>query len=194
MFAHAIRRSRWSLTALAAAAALAGCNDDDRSAFAPSDFAPSEPPAIAAASRGLDLGQCGDLAAPAGSKPVFHAYAEGVQIYQWNGTSWAPQGPSATLYSDAKRSNKVGTHYSGPTWESNGGGFVVGRVNKPCEVSSTDIPWLLLDGVRRQGPGIFHDVTSIQRVNTWGGRAPSAPGSAGEVRDVAYTAEYYFYR
>jgi hypothetical protein len=61
-------------------------------------------------------------------------------------------------------------------------------------VSSADIPWLLLDAVQSGGSGMFHDVSSIQRVNTAGGRAPSAPGSAGEVRNVPYTAEYYFYR
>ena len=189
MFAHALRRSRWSLVALTAAASLAGCDHDDTSAFGP-----SEPPAIAAASRGVDLGQCTDLAVPAGSKLVFHVWAEGVQIYQWNGTSWAPQGPSATLYSDAKHTNVVGTHYAGPTWESNGGSFVVGKLKTPCEVSSADIPWLLLDGLRSGGSGVFHDVSSIQRVNTAGGRAPSAPGGVGEIRNVAYTAEYYFYR
>jgi hypothetical protein len=189
MIANALHRSRWSLVALTAAAALAGCDDDDKSAFAP-----TEPPAIAAASRGVDLGQCPDLGAPEGSKLVFHAYAEGVQIYKWTGASWAFQGPSAALYSDARRTDKVGIHYGGPTWESNGGGFVIGRLNKPCEVGPADIPWLLLDGLRSQGAGIFHDVASIQRVNTAGGRAPGAPGSQDEVRNVPYTAEYFFYR
>ena len=193
MIANALRHSRWSLVALTAAAALAGCNDDDRSTFAPSEFAPAEPPAIAAASQGVDLGQCTNLAAPEGSKLVYHAWAEGVQIYKWNGTSWAFQRPSATLYADAGLRSKVGTHYEGPTWEGNGGGIVVGRLNKPCEVSWTDIPWLLLDGVRSTA-GVFKDVTSIQRLNTAGGRAPSGSGYVGELRSVPYTAEYYFYR
>jgi len=49
--------------------------------------------------------------------------------------------------------------------------------------------------IRREGrPGIFRDVSSIQRVNTVGGRAPTAPGSPGEVRNVPYSAEYFFYR
>ena len=191
MIATALRHSRWSLVALTATAALAGCNDDDRSAFAPSE--PMELPAIAAA-RGPSLGRCTDIAAPAGSKLVYHVYAEGVQIYKWNGTSWAPQGPSATLYSDAARTTKVGTHYAGPTWESNGGSIVVGKLNTPCEVSSADIPWLLLDATRSAAFGVFRDVTSIQRVNTAGGRAPSDPGIVGETRNVAYTAEYFFYR
>ena len=96
--------------------------------------------------------------------------------------------------SSAAGTGRVGTHYAGPTWKSNSGSLVVGRLNTPCEVGSADVPWLLLDGVRSEGPGIFNGVTSIQRVNTTGGRAPSAPGSVGEVRNVPYTAEYFFYR
>jgi hypothetical protein len=189
MIAPALLHSRWSLVALAAAAALAGC-DDDRSAFAPA----MEQPAIAAG-QAVDLGQCDEIAAPQGSQLVFHVWADGVQIYQWNGASWAFQGPSATLYADPTRAAKVGTHYAGPRWESNGGSIVVGRLNRPCEVGPADIPWLLLDGIRSEGlPGIFRDVSSIQRVNTVGGRAPTAPGSPGEVRNVPYSAEYFFYR
>ena len=189
MITHALRHSRWSLVALAAAAVLAGCDDDDKSAFAP-----SEPPVLAVGGA-VDLGECDEIAAPAGSVLVFHAYADGVQIYRWNGSSWVPQGPSATLYADADHKAKVGTHYAGPRWESNGGSIVVGRLNKPCEVGPANIPWLLLDGAGHEGrPGIFQDVTSIQRVNTVGGRAPIRSGDPGEVRNVPYTAEYYFYR
>jgi Protein of unknown function (DUF3455) len=187
MIAHALRHSRWSFVALAAAATLAGCDDHS------SAFAPTEQPAIAA-SIGVDLGTCDELAVPQGSKLVFHAYAEGVQIYQWNGATWAPRGPSATLYADANYTAKVGIHYGGPTWQSNGGSFVIGQLKTPCEVGPADIPWLLLDGVRSKGPGVFNEVASIQRVNTAGGRAPTAPGSPGEVRNVPYTAEYFFYR
>ena len=186
MIAHALHRSRWSLIAFAAAASLAGCDDD-------TTLGPTERPAIAA-SRGVDLGECDELGVPAGSTLVFHVYAEGVQIYEWNGATWAPRGPSANLYADAAGTATVGTHYAGPTWESNSGSLVVGRLNRPCEVGSADIPWLLLDGMRSEGPGIFNGVTSIQRVNTVGGRAPTAPGALGEVRRVPYTAEYFFYR
>ena len=186
MIAHALHRSRWSLIAFAAAASLAGCDDDNT-------LGPTERPAIAA-SRGVDLGECDELAAPAGSTLVFHVYAEGVQIYEWNGATWAPRGPSASLYADAAGTAAVGTHYAGPTWESNSGSLVVGRLNTPCEVGSADIPWLLLDGLRSEGAGVFNGVTSIQRVNTVGGRAPTAPGYLGEVRRVPYTAEYFFYR
>ena len=171
----------------AATAALAGCADQ-------TTLGPAERTVIsAAASRGVDLGQCEDISVPAGSTLVLHAYAEGVQKYEWNGT-WVPRGPSATLYADADYTGVIGTHFGGPSWKSNSGSFVVGQLNTPCEVGSADIPWLLLDGIRSEGPGIFEGVTSIQRVNTVGGRAPTAPGIQGELRNVPYTAEYYFYR
>jgi hypothetical protein len=53
---------------------------------------------------------------------------------------------------------------------------------------------LLLEAASTQGPGVFHGVTDIQRVNTVGGKAPAAPGATvGEETEVSYTAEYYFY-
>jgi Protein of unknown function (DUF3455) len=54
---------------------------------------------------------------------------------------------------------------------------------------------LLLQTVSTEGPGIFHRVTYIQRVNTTGGLAPTDPGpSIGALVEVPYAAEYYFYR
>jgi hypothetical protein len=45
------------------------------------------------------------------------------------------------------------------------------------------------------GPGFFHRVTYIQRVNTVGGIAPSTAGrDVGEEARVPYTSEYLFYR
>lgn len=143
----------------------------------------------------LDLGTCGDLAAPAGSAFAFHVYAKGVQIYRWNGTSWIFVGPSAKLYADAEGNSLVGTHSSGPTWQSLSGSKVVGTVLKRCTSDPNAIQWLLLGAVSAEGPGVFDHVSSIQRVNTVGGLVPSGPGSfSGEEASVPYTAEYYFYR
>ena len=35
-----------------------------------------------------NLGSCQRLRVEAGNRVALHAYAEGVQIYQWTGTSW----------------------------------------------------------------------------------------------------------
>jgi hypothetical protein len=190
MIARALCQYRWSLATIAAVAVLAGCDDDTA-------LGPVEPPAISAAdaaTQGPELGDCDELAVPAGSRLVFHTYAAGVQKYEWDGSGWAFRGPSAKLYADAAGTGVVGIHYGGPTWESNSGSIVVGQLKTPCERGPADIPWLLLDGLRSEGPGIFHDVNFIQRVNTTGGRAPTTPGNPGELRNVPYTAEYFFYR
>ena len=145
----------------------------------------------------LPLPLCQSIQVGEGNQLAFHAYALGVQVYKWNGTSWAFVGPVANLYADPGFRGQVGTHYGGPTWESNSGSRVVGkRVDGTgCTPNANAIPWLLLEDVSTDGPGIFNGVTFIQRVNTTGGLTPAAPGTfVGEEARVPYTAEYFFYR
>jgi hypothetical protein len=145
--------------------------------------------------RAPDLGTCQQLHVLAKNKVAFHVYAEGVQMYRWDGTSWIFFAPEAVLFADAGGEGAVGIHYAGPTWESVSGSTVVGMVLERCTPDPDAIAWLLLGAVFNEGPGIFHRVTFIQRVNTVGGNAPSDPGNfAGEVTRVPYTAEYFFYR
>jgi hypothetical protein len=145
--------------------------------------------------RAPDLGDCQNLQVPAGHKVAFHAYAKGVQIYRWDGTSWTFVAPEAGLFADAGYNGAVGSHYAGPTWESNSGSKVVGMVLERCTPNPAAIDWLKLKAVSNQGPGLFHRVTFIQRVNTVGGKAPTHSGNTpGEVARVPYTAEYFFYR
>lgn len=140
-------------------------------------------------------GECARLRAPEGNKVAFHAYAEGVQIYRWNGAAWSFVAPEAVLFTGSEDNGAVGIHYAGPTWKSVSGSKVVARVDERCTPNPDAIPWLRLKAVSSSGPGIFHRVTYIQRVNTTGGLAPAAPGSVpGEIARVPYTAEYYFYR
>ena len=195
---------------LAAAVFLTGCSNE--SPFAPHRGpAPSyprpgsEPPAAeqrnpvlakaATANRAPELpGGCKKLQVTDG-KVAYHVFAKGVQIYRWNGTSWAPVGPEATLSADAEGNSKVGSHYGGPTWESNSGSKVIGEVAERCSPNPNAIPWLKLRAKSSEGPGVFGGVTFIQRVNTVGGNAPATPGSSiGEEAEVAYATEYYFYR
>lgn len=138
---------------------------------------------------------CDKVQVPAGNKMAFHVYALGVQIYRWNGSSWAFVAPVANLFADDNYRGQVGTHYAGPTWESNSGSRVVATRTAACTPDQTTIPWLLLETVATDGPGIFSSVTYVQRVNTVGGLAPTTPGPfVGAEAKVPYTAEYYFYR
>jgi hypothetical protein len=140
---------------------------------------------------------CDSVEAPAGNKVSSRVYALGVQVYRWSGAGWTFVEPVANLYADRNFNGQVGTHYGGPTWESNSGSEVEARrvPGTGCTPDANAIPWLLLRAVRTEGPGIYDGVTYVQRVSTTGGLAPAAPGSfVGEEARVPYTAEYYFYR
>jgi hypothetical protein len=145
--------------------------------------------------RDIDLGSCDSLKVEAGNKIATRVFARGVQIYRWNGTAWAFVAPSAKLYANEKSNGVIGTHYAGPTWETNRGTKLVGAVAKRCPADPKSIPWLLLRVASVEGSGLFHDATFIQRINTVGGNAPAAAGTViGEEANIPYTAEYVFYR
>ena len=138
---------------------------------------------------------CDRLRVQEGNKLAFHVYADGTQNYRWDGASWVFVEPVANLFANVGFDGLVGTHFRGPTWKSNSGSAVVGARLFGCTPDATAIPWLLLEAVSNNGPGIFSSVTYIQRVNTTGGLAPAGPGSViGETVQIPYTAEYYFYR
>lgn len=190
MYSIAQHWLRHSLLAVAATTLLAGCAED-----APTGPVAEFSTAGAATDQvAVDLGDCDQLRPPAGSDLVFHAYARGVQIYRWDGAGWTPVGPSAQLFADANSKALVGTHSTGPTWKSTSGSTVVGEVIDRCTPNPDAIQWLLLRGAKSTGPGVFLGVTHIQRVNTVGGKAPAEPGTLGQVREMPYTADYFFYR
>src|SRR4029434_5913853 len=58
---------------------------------------------------------CDNLQAPPGNEVAFHAYARGVQIYRWNGSSWGFVAPDARLFASANYQGEIGIHYAGPT-------------------------------------------------------------------------------
>ena len=179
-------------TGVAAAMLLAACATD-----APTVAQPLTAPAAAAraiGNTGPELGSCDRLRSPEGSSFAYHVYAKGVQIYRWDGQAWAPVGPSAQLFANARYKGLVGTHFAGPRWQSLSGSTVRGEVLDRCVYDANAIPWLTLKGIPESGPGVFAHTTFIQRVNTVGGKAPSTPGSLNQVVEVPYTAEYYFYR
>src|SRR6476646_6297525 len=97
--------------------------------------------------RAPDLSDYQRLQVGAGNKVAFDVYAEGFQIYRWNGTQWLLSRPDAVLYAGATAQGVVGIHYVGPTWESNSGSYVVGSVLQRFTPDPTAIPWLLLQAV-----------------------------------------------
>jgi hypothetical protein len=140
---------------------------------------------------------CEQLAAPEGYKVSSHVYAVGVQIYRWNGSTWAFIGPEANLYASPNFRGHVGTHYSGPRWESNSGSIIAATAASaiPCTPDPTAIPWLRLTAESSVGPGIYEGVKYVQRINTNGGIRPTVPGTVvGQEARIPYTTEYYFYK
>jgi hypothetical protein len=134
------------------------------------------------------------LDVPAGNALKFEVHGVGVQIYKWSAasSSWVFQAPSAVLFQH--EGHVVGIHYAGPTWQSTDGSAVVGSKLGAVTVNPNAIPWLLLAAKTTTGPGVFADVTFIQRIETKGGLAPANPGTFdGEMALVPYSAEYLFY-
>src|ERR1700723_2144596 len=137
------------------------------------------------------------IAAPGEVTVVLSAHAEGAQVYECKaGTdgklAWAFREPIATLLSDGKT---VGRHYAGPNWESNDGSAVVGKAAGSAPgATPNDIAWLKLAVVSQRGSGVLTGVTTVQRINTQGGKLDGACEKAGSTRSAPYSAEYVFLR
>lgn len=133
--------------------------------------------------------------APAGFRMLATFHAEGAQVYECRSVAdgrqaWQFREPVATLLEGGRT---VGRHYAGPTWELGEGGILVGRVAERLPgAGAGDIPWLRLDVTERRGGGRLGEATAILRVNTSGGVAEGACSTAGDLRSVAYSADYVF--
>jgi hypothetical protein len=134
------------------------------------------------------------IAAP-GEASVLTVHAEGAQIYECRAgadgkPAWAFREPIATLLVDGKT---VGRHYSGPNWEHSDGSAVVGKAagNAPG-ATPNDIPWLKLEVISHRGSGILTAATTVQRINTIGGKLEGACDKAGAFKSAPYSADYVF--
>ena len=171
------------LAPLAAAAALAACSTGK--------FKPTPPSVVIP----------GNLSAPANESLLRTVSAEGVQIYECRAKpdggfpEWAFVAPDARLL-DAN-GVLVGHHYAGPTWEAGDGSKVVGAVKAKVDAPKpADIPWLLLATHSTGKPGLFANVTTIQRVATEGGAMPATgcgTATVGKQASVPYKAQYAQY-
>jgi hypothetical protein len=134
------------------------------------------------------------IAAP-GETVVLTAHAEGAQVYECKAGAdgklgWAFREPIATLLVDGKT---IGRHYAGPNWEHIDGSAVVGKAagNAPG-ATADDIAWLKLQVVSSRGSGVLTGVTTVQRINTKGGKLDGACDKAGAFKSAPYSAEYVF--
>jgi hypothetical protein len=126
--------------------------------------------------------------------------AVGVQTYMCSSNSagafvWTFVSPQANLFNDDGK--MIGTHFIGPTWQGSDGSSVVGKKVTAYAPDPSAVPWLLLTAVSHGSEaGRFDDVSSIQRLSTVGGIAPTTgcdQAHAGAIANIPYSAEYVFY-
>ena len=134
------------------------------------------------------------IAAP-GETVVLTVHAEGAQVYECKAgadgkLAWAFREPIATLLVDGKT---IGRHYAGPNWEHIDGSAVTAKAagNAPG-ATSDDIPWLKLQVTASRGSGVLSGVTTVQRINTKGGKFDGPCDKAGSFKSAPYSAEYVF--
>jgi hypothetical protein len=136
------------------------------------------------------------IAAP-GETIVLTLHAEGAQVYECKAGadgkhSWVFREPIATLLQGGKT---VGRHYAGPNWEHIDGSAVVGKaVGNAPGTTPNDIPWLKLEVTSHRGSGILSGVTTVQRINTQGGKLDGGCDGAGKFQSAPYSADYVFLR
>lgn len=139
------------------------------------------------------------LQPPAGEQLLLQVHAKGDQVYTCKGDAaqfaWTLKAPDAQLFD--KDGKPFGKHFAGPSWEANDGSRVSGKAvaNVPSP-DADSISWLLVNIVSHEGNGLLSRATTIQRLNTKGGKAPAsgcdAPQAGQELR-VSYSADYLFY-
>src|ERR1700728_1835089 len=112
------------------------------------------------------------IAAP-GETVVLTVHAEGAQVYECKAgadgkLAWAFREPIASL-------------------------LVVGKVSGSAPgAAADDIAWLKLQVVSSRGNGVLTGVTTVQRINTKGGKLDGACDKAGSFKSAPYSAEYVF--
>jgi hypothetical protein len=140
------------------------------------------------------------LQPPANEQVLLQVHAKGDQVYTCKSDgaqfTWTLKAPDAQLFD--KDGKPFGKHFAGPSWEAVDGSRVTGKAvaNAPSP-DADSIPWLLVTIVgHSDNDGLLSRATTIQRLNTKGGKAPAAGCDAahvGEEARVPYSADYVFY-
>jgi Protein of unknown function (DUF3455) len=139
------------------------------------------------------------LRPPASEHLLLQVHAKGHQVYTCKADvdqfAWILKAPDAQLFD--KDGKPFGKHFAGPSWEANDGSRVTGTAvaNVPSP-DANSIPWLLVNVESHDGTGVLSRATSIQRLNTKGGKAPSSgcdESHIGQELRVPYSADYVFY-
>lgn len=196
-------------TIAGAVAGLAGCssgNESPERAGASADALTSQSETEARLERRIEI-DCpstvpASIVPPKGNrlKLALHV-ASGTQDYACVGGVFTFQNPEAFLSDGRPRDDA--RHFFGapgsPLFTSLRDGSEVDLTKlASAAVDATAVPWLLLQttavaNAADGSPGLFTDVTFVQRMNTLRGVAPVGTCTAGQIVKVPYVADYYFY-
>lgn len=140
---------------------------------------------------------------PDGERAIDRLSARGKQIYECrarpadkSATAWVYIAADLDL-TDAQ-GRVVGKHTSPPAvWVANDGSRIVGEIKARADAPQAGAaPWLLVSTRSTGGEGRFAKVTSLQRVNTVSGVAPSSgcdETTIGKNQAVQFTSEYVLF-
>jgi hypothetical protein len=140
-----------------------------------------------------------ELQPPANEQLLLQVHAKGDQIYTCKADgaqfAWTLKAPEAQLLDE--NGQPFGKHFAGPSWEASDGSRITGKAvaNAPSP-NADSIQWLLVTVASRSGDGVLAHVTSIQRINTKGGKAPASGCDAahdGQEYRASYSADYVFF-
>ncbi len=150
--------------------------------------------ALLAMTTGASAAELPPAIAAQGETVVLQVHAVGAQLYDCKADAngrlvWQFREPIASLFEDGRT---VGRHYAGPSWEV-GGSAITGKVVAHAPgAGPKDVAWLKLDVSDRRGEGPLKDVTTVQRINTAGGKVDGACERAGDIHAEPYAADYVF--
>ncbi|MDX6349539.1 MAG: hypothetical protein QOF84_4329 [Streptomyces sp.] len=134
------------------------------------------------------------LQVPDGNHRVAVLDAKGVQTYTCTNGAWTFLEPAATLWAKNDPTKQpLALHSRGPVWISTRDGSAVNAAATASVPHDGAIPELLLKATATRGPGLFGDISYVQRLRTHGGLAPTTPCTGTAQIGVPYSATYAFY-
>jgi Protein of unknown function (DUF3455) len=150
--------------------------------------------ALLATTAGASAAELPPAIAAQGETVVLQVHAVGAQLYDCKADAngrlvWQFREPIASLFADGRT---VGRHYAGPSWEVGGSAITGKLVAQAPGAGAKDVAWLKLDVSDHRGDGPLKDVTTVQRINTAGGKTDGACERAGDIHAEPYAADYVF--
>jgi hypothetical protein len=127
---------------------------------------------------------------PAGNRRIAVMQGRGVQTYQCTNGAFGFLQPDAILRHQGRAQV---LHSRGPVWTSVDDGSSVTAAAQASSPVANAVPEVLLKSTGNRGPGLFAEVTFVQRLNTTGGLSPTGSCVDGTTASIPYTADYAFW-